>query len=243
MNERVKQLLLLGREHYAKREYEKAEQMLRMVLEEEDRFADVHDMLGVIAHSRGNFLVAERHFERALEINPAYTEAALNLAVTYNDRGKYEKAREVYALIKTGPSGTAAGLDPFARGKIANMHADLAQAYQDAGLVRDAVREYEKTTQLCPQFADLQTRLGMLLREGNDLPGARSRYEAALQARPNYVPARVQIGVTLLALGDTQGAEDAWRKVIELEPENSQAKMYLRMLERTRASMPPSNKT
>ena len=65
MNERVKQLLVLGREHYGKREFEKAEQMLRMVLEEEDRYADVHDMLGVIAHSRGNFLVAERHFERA----------------------------------------------------------------------------------------------------------------------------------------------------------------------------------
>ena len=28
MNERVKQLLVLGREHYAKREFEKAEQML-----------------------------------------------------------------------------------------------------------------------------------------------------------------------------------------------------------------------
>ena len=82
MNERVKQLLVLGREHYGKREFEKAEQLLRMVLEEEDRYADVHDMLGVIAHSRGNFLVAERHFERALEINPSYTEAALRLQVT-----------------------------------------------------------------------------------------------------------------------------------------------------------------
>lgn len=52
MNERLKQLLVLGREHYAKRELEKAEQMLRMLLEEEDRYADVHDMLGVIAHQR-----------------------------------------------------------------------------------------------------------------------------------------------------------------------------------------------
>src|SRR3954465_9291552 len=117
MNERVKQLLVLGREHYGKREFEKAEQMLRMVLEEEDRYADVHDMLGVIAHSRGNFVMAEKHFERALEINPTYTEAALNLAVTYNDRGKYEKARVVYGKIKVGPSGTTGGLDPFARGK------------------------------------------------------------------------------------------------------------------------------
>lgn len=239
MNERVKQLLVLGREHYAKREFEKAEQMLRMVLEEEDRYADVHDMLGVIAHSRGNFLVAERHFERALELNPAYTEAALNLAVTYNDRGKYEKAREVYSRIKVGPVGTAQGLDPFARGKLANMHADLAQAYADAGLPREAIHEYEKATVLCPQFADLQVKLGTLLREINDLPAARTHYEAALQAKPNYVPARLQLGVTLLALGEATAAEEHWREVIKVEPENSQAKMYLRMLERTRASLPP----
>jgi tetratricopeptide (TPR) repeat protein len=239
MNERVKQLLVLGREHYTKREFEKAEQMLRMVLEEEDRYADVHDMLGVIAHSRGNFLVAERHFERALELNPAYTEAALNLAVTYNDRGKYEKAREVYSRIKVGPVGTAQGLDPFARGKLANMHADLAQAYADAGLPREAIREYDKATSLCPHFADLQVKLGTLLREVNDLPAARVHYEAALQAKPNYVPARLQLGVTLLALGEATAAEEHWREVIKLEPENSQAKMYLRMLERTRASQPP----
>ncbi len=240
MNERVKQLLVLGREHYAKREFEKAEQMLRMVLEEEDRYADVHDMLGVIAHSRGNFLVAERHFERALEINPAYTEAALNLAVTYNDRGKYEKAREVYGRIKVGPSGTSQGLDPFARGKIANMHADVGQAYHDAGLVREAITEYEKATALCPHFADLQTKLGALLREIHDLPGARTHYEAALQTKPNYVPARLQLGVILLALGDANGAEEHWKHVISLEPENSQAKMYLRMLERTRSVAPPA---
>ncbi len=239
MNERVKQLLVLGREHYAKREFEKAEQMLRMVLEEEDRYADVHDMLGDIAHSRGNFIDAERHFERALEINPAYTEAALNLAVTYNDRGKYEKAREVYGRIKVGAPGSTNGLDPFARGKLANMHADLAQAYHDAGLLREAIEQYEKATALCPHFADLQVKLGTLLREVNDLPGARTRYEAALQHKPNYVPARLQLGVTLLALGESSGAAEQWNEVIKVDPENSQAKMYLRMLERTRGSAPP----
>src|SRR5581483_814716 len=84
MDERIKQALLVGREHYAKREFEKAEQLLRQVLVADDRFADVHDMLSVIAHARGNFLQAEHHFERALQLNPSYTEAALNLAVTYN---------------------------------------------------------------------------------------------------------------------------------------------------------------
>src|SRR4029079_5245650 len=86
MDERLKHLLLLGREHYAKREHDKAEQLLSELLAADDPFADVHDMLGVIAHSRGNFVTAERHFERALELNPAYTAAALTLALTYTDR-------------------------------------------------------------------------------------------------------------------------------------------------------------
>jgi tetratricopeptide (TPR) repeat protein len=235
MDEHTKQLLLLGREHYQKREFEKAESALRTVVEQNDRLADVHDMLGVICHSRGNFAQAEYHFERALAINPAYTEAALNLAVTYNDRGKYEAARQVYVRIKGTPAG---GLDPFARGKIANMHAEVGQAYADAGLPRDAIAEYEKAVRLCPQFADLRTRLGTLLREVNDLPRAREQYEAAIGSRPNYVPARMQLGVTLLSLGESEGAAEQWRKILEIEPENARAKMYLRMLTTTRSSVP-----
>ncbi len=235
MDERVKQMLLLGREHYGKREFDKAEQLLRQVLDHDDRFADVHDMLGVIAHARGAFLQAEQHFERALEINPAYTEAALNLAVTYNDRGKYEAARAVYSRIKGKPSGNVQGLDPFARGKLANMHADLAQAYADSGLPREAIAELEKAVGLCPNFADLQTRLGTLLREANEPARARVHYEAAIASRPSFVPARVQLGVTLLALSEGTQAEEQWNKVLEIEPDNTQAKMYLRMSAANRA--------
>ncbi|WP_394837802.1 tetratricopeptide repeat protein [Pendulispora rubella] len=236
MDERLKQVLLLGREHYAKRDFEKAEELLREVLSaSEDRFADVHDMLGVICHSRGNYVQAERHFERALSINPAYTEAALNLAVTYNDRGKYDAAREVYTRIKGSPMGTVQTLDPFARGKLANMHADLAQAYADLGLTREAIGELEKGVTLCPTFADLRTRLGNMLHHENDLEAARVQYEAAVGARPEYVPARVKLGVTLLALGLPNDAEDAWQRALAIEPDNAQAKMYLRMLQQTRS--------
>jgi tetratricopeptide (TPR) repeat protein len=243
MDDRTKQLLLVGRDHYAKREFDKAEEALREVLlEGEDRFADVHDMLGVIAHSHGNYSVAEKHFERALEINPAYTEAALNLAVTYNDRGKYEAARQIFKNIKGKPTGNVQVLDPFARGKLANMHAELAQAYADTGLVHEAIGELEKAVGLCPHFADLQTKLGGLLRDVNNAPRARLHYEAAITARPNYVPARIQLGATLLSLGDAKGAEESWKKVLDIEPDNMRAKMYLRMLGSSpKSSLPPKN--
>ena len=73
-------------------------------------------------------------------------------------------------------------------------------------------------------------------------PRAREHYEAALSSRAERTcPARVQLGVTLLSLGEIDGAEYQWKKVLEIEPDNTQAKMYLRMLEneRRKSSMPP----
>ena len=52
-----------------------------------------------------NFRKAQNAFEHALAINPGYTEAALNLAVLYNDLGKYTEAKVAYAR--------ALGIHPF----------------------------------------------------------------------------------------------------------------------------------
>lgn len=238
MDEHTKQMLLLGREHYQRREFDKAEEVLREVVRREDRLADVHDLLGIIFHMRGHLTAAEHHFERALAINPGYTEAALNLAVTYNDRGKYDAARQLYARIKAPQTTPAQGLDPFARGKIANMHAEVGEAYADAGLVREATAEYEKAVVLCPHFADLRTRLGSLLRNQNDLSRAREQYEAAIEARPGYVQAHIQLGVTLLSMGEPEAAANQWRRALEIEPDSARAKMYLRILASGRGDDP-----
>ena len=65
MDDHLKQQLLLGREHYQKREFDKADYILREVIEHSDGFADVFDMLGIIAHSRGDLHAAARYSERA----------------------------------------------------------------------------------------------------------------------------------------------------------------------------------
>ncbi|HMJ15402.1 MAG TPA: tetratricopeptide repeat protein, partial [Polyangiaceae bacterium] len=114
MDDHLKQLLLLGREHYQKREFDKAEYLLRQVVAKTDRFADVYDMLGVIAHGRGDFALAERHFEKAVTLNPNYTEAQLNLMVTYNDLGKYDAARKIYTTIRSRGAAGSVPADPFA---------------------------------------------------------------------------------------------------------------------------------
>jgi tetratricopeptide (TPR) repeat protein len=233
MDDRLKQLLVLGREHYERREYDRAEHALRQVLDRTDHFADVHNMLAVILHDRGDFAGAELHFERAVALNPNYTEALLNLAVTYNDLGKYEAAREVYGSIRRA-DGQEGILDPFVRGKIANMHADLAQAYNDAGCEQEAIAELKRAVDLCPRFSDLQVRLGTLYRHTGNLTLAREHYEAARDANPTYAPARVLLGVTLLSLGLPEKAAAAWHEALDLDPENKSARMYLRMVDAQR---------
>lgn len=229
MDEQVKQWLLLGREHFQKRELDKAQAYLDQVLAADDRFADVHDMLGLIAHSRGNYQAAEEHFTRALAINPAYTEAALNLAVTLNDRGKYKEARQVYERIQGKPTGAVGTLDPFARGKLANMHADLGAAYCGLAMFEESVREYSKALDLCPEFADLRVRLGNVYRDMGVFHAAVAEFEHAKRLRPDFIPARIHLGVTLFSLGRKDAALAEWQHVLTIDPNNKSAKLYVKM--------------
>jgi tetratricopeptide (TPR) repeat protein len=237
MDEHLKQLLLLGREHYQKREFDKAEYLLKQVVAATDRFADVFDMLGVIAHSRGDFAQAEQHFERAVALNPNYTEAQLNLMVTYNDLGKYDAAREIYGRIRNRGAEGGSG-DPFAKGKIANMHADLSQAYQDAGMVGEAIGELEKAVHLCPHFADLRTRLASLYRDTSQMQRAREQLELAKASNPNYAQARVLLGVVLLSAGEVPAARAEFEAVLTADPENKSAQMYLKIANATPSRAP-----
>ncbi len=241
MDERIKQTLRIAREHYDRREFDKAEPLLRSVLDDVERFADVFNMLGVMAHQRQDFHEAEVCFEKALEINPAYTEAALSLAVTYNDLGKFDLARQIHERA-TGGKPQEGGLDPFVRGKIANMHAEVGQAYLDCGLLRDAIPEFEKAVRLCPQFADLRTKLGGLYKEEGDSLRARAQYEAATTANPKYAPARVALAVLMIAAGEKELAQEELQEVLALDPDHKTAQMYMRMLKGIRppgTSKPP----
>jgi len=242
MDDHLKQLLLLGREHYQKREFDKAEYVLRQVVAETDRFPDVFEMLGVVAHARGDFALAERNFEKAVTLNPNYTEAQLNLMVTYNDLGKYDKAREIYSQIRHRGQGGSVRTDPFAKGKIANMHAEVGQAYLDAGMPHDAIIELERAVSLCPHFVDLRTRLATLYRDSGSPERAKEQLHAALSTNGRYVPARVMLGVLLLSSGQYESAIAEFEQALQADADNRSAQMYLRLAraQRERSEAPPA---
>jgi tetratricopeptide (TPR) repeat protein len=227
MDDRLRQLMHLAREHYEAREYDKAEPLLEQIVREHRGFADMFNMLGVIHHAKGRFPQAEAAFKEALKLNPRYTETALNLAVTLNDLGRYVEAREVYSRAIETSRAEPRYLDPFAKGKIANMHAATGDAYVGLGMLDDATREYRRALELCPTFVDIRNKLGSTLRDKGDKEGALTEYEAVKAQAPKYIPSRVNLGVTLFSLGRKDEARREWESVIADDPTNKSAKMYL----------------
>jgi tetratricopeptide (TPR) repeat protein len=237
MDEGLRRLITLGREHYRAHDYDAAEKLLGEFLEKHTGFADIYNMLGVIWHDRGKLKEAKDAFEQALRLNPAYTEAALNLSVTYNDLGLYGQAREVYTKVIQRARSAPRSLDPFIKGKLANMHADLGAAYAESGMFPEAVREYGKALELCPAFVDLRTRLAAVYRDMGDAAAAVHELDIVKTMQPRYVPARLALGTALHTLGRRDDAIKEWEAAQVLEPDNKPARLYLSMardLERPR---------
>ena len=198
----VRDLVTRGREHYTAREYDKAETLphARSCARTSPTPTSTTCWASSTT-SRGASPTPRRMFRRALEINPAYTEAALNLAVTYNDLGKYREAKEVYQRALAASKSAPRSLDPFAKGKIANMHADTGAAYHAVGMYADAVREYQRALTLCPTFVDIRTRLGTTLREMGDTAEAVGEFERVRAENPRFLPARLHLGLCYYAHG------------------------------------------
>ena len=168
--------------------------------------------------------------EQALSINPNYTEAALNLAVTYNDLGRYEEARVVYSRAVAISKSAPKRLDPYAKGKLANMHADLGSAYHGLGMYDEAIEEYSKALRMAPDFVDIRTKLGNTYRDKGDLDRAERELRRAMTQKPNYIPARIHLGFTLYRQGRVPEAVTELQEALKLDPDNKRCKLYLEML-------------
>ncbi len=235
LDENLKQALTLGRAFYLRREYARAEEQLTQVVEQNQSFADVYNMLGVIYHDGGQYAKAQRALEAALRLNPAYTDAALNLAIIYNDTGKYDEAREVYRQALGGARAAPGELDRSVQGKLANMYSDVADVWLAAGRYVEAIREYQRALQLCPTFVDIRAKLAGAHRDAGDREGAIAEFEEIVRRNPGFLPARISLGLSLLAAGRAEEAIAQWNAVLELSPGNRSAERYLKLAAATPA--------
>jgi lipoprotein NlpI len=225
----TQELVALGKQCFENKDYPRAERYLRQVLNKNRRYADVHNMLGVVYHIEGKFESAMDCFKEALKLNPHYTEAILNLAVLYNDLGRYQDAKKLYGQLHKKTDGARHDIEPVLKGKLSNMHAEVGDVYRSLGLYKFAAEEYKKALTLNPTFIDIRTKLGIALREEGQLEPSLRELKQVAKEDPHYVMARIQLGVTFYSLKKLGDAKKEWQAVLKQDPENESAKMYLRL--------------
>lgn len=220
-----------GLEAFSKADYDEAQRRFERLIESGHNFADVLNKLGFIYSMKGNFENAVTYLKKALEINPRYTEAAINLAFVLSELGRYDESLELREKIKDNVfDAKDKNVDPYVLGKIANMHADIAERYVELKWYEEAIEEYKKALKLRPSFVDIRTKLAVLEREQGRVEDAIEHLTQCLLENPNYLPAYVQLGLSYYSMGEYELARKQWENVLKKDPNNTVAKTYINML-------------
>jgi tetratricopeptide (TPR) repeat protein len=221
-----------GKKFFEEDNYAEALVHLEVVLREKDSFADVYNMLGIIYYNANRNEEAVKSLRRALELNPRYTEASLNLSVVYNEMGEDEKAQEAYALAKLSGrhDEESTYLDPYVKGRLANMHADIGNIYKDLGRYDEAMTEYKMALGLRPDFVDIKMNLAVVYRDLKDYARAINILKEAIDLKENFLEGRVQLGLTYYTMDEMDKAKSEWQGVIRKDPAHKLANMYMNLL-------------
>lgn len=220
-----------GLEAFSRKDYDEAQKCFEELLMEGYNFPDVLNKLAFCKSIKGDLETASELLKKALELNPRYSEAAINLIYVLNELGRYDEARKVQEKIKNATlKHEEKVVDPFVIGKIANLHAEIGERYAEIGLYQEAIAEYKKAIKLRPTFVDLRTRLAVLLREQGEIEESIEHLTQCLLEKKDYVPALIQLGLTYYVMGEYELAKKQWNRVLSKDPNNSVAKLYINML-------------
>ena len=206
--------------------------LLREVTATGRAFADAHHLLGLAYSMIGQPSEALSEYDRALALNPRYVDALLNRAVTLNELGRYDDAVAAFAAAQGLGAVDHTGFAAPVASRLANLHAQLAEAYVEGGGLREAIDQYAKAAQLRPEFLDLRYRLARLRLELGDVALARRELEALLEERPSFFDARAAFGMACYLEGDTAVARAAWQQCRGERPDEPRVTAYLALLDR-----------
>lgn len=225
----------IGRVSYERGDVERALSQFGRLLETRRSFADVHYMMGTLLERKDDLELAAQSLREALRLNPSYTEAMLALASIYERLGNFDRSREVAERARATAQPATGVMDATTRGKLANLHAQIGDAYREAGDLTESVEAYRKALDRCPTFHDIRHRLGIALREAGLPDRALTEFRRVLRAKPDFLDSTVQLGLTLYTLGRAGEAVEQWNSVLQRDSGRADARMYLRLV-RTRSA-------
>jgi tetratricopeptide (TPR) repeat protein len=129
--------------------------------------AVIWNKVGIAYHQLMQFDVARKRYERAIKLNPKYSEAVNNLGTIYYAKKSYRRAISQYQkALKLAPDS-------------ASIYSNLGTALFARKQYDEAFVAYRKALELDPEVFEHRSSYGVLLRETNVEERAKFHYYLA----------------------------------------------------------------
>ncbi|MCM2280007.1 MAG: tetratricopeptide repeat protein [Oligoflexia bacterium] len=220
---------LLGR-----KDFEKAEALIREKLHKDPKSADGYYFLGVLNYFQGRLGPTVENLKHSLSIDPHHTDAAICLSVLYNDIGKYDEAKRVFELANQSVAHKRTGDDLGIDRKFAVKHLELADLYFRYRRYDEAIEQYTKAAVLDPTALEIRIRRAKAYAKKGFITRALQDLQQLKHESPQFIPSRVQLGLLHYSQGNILDAELEWESILETEPNNREAAAYLEMAKEAR---------
>ena len=211
---------------FGARDLATAEGPLRRVLELLPKHLPSLLLLGIILDSTGRSDEAQRSWETAVGVDPAFFPAQVNLGRLYERLEQIDKAVAAYtaAAATRAPSPDVA----LAARRLSQLGATPEQAAQihewlrgantalQAGRPDDALRFFDQVLAALPAHAAANFGAALILAKRADAAGAMARLKRGVEGDPDYYPALFLLGELEAGLGQFDKAIDRFTRVGEL---------------------------
>ncbi len=165
------------------------------------------------ANERNDFKTARKDYEKAIELNPKFTKAYVNLALILSPHFKeHEKAKQYYE-------------------KAIEINPNLFIAYNGLGLIlheqlheyEKAKQNYEKAIRLNPNNSNAYYNYAnLLLQYFQEYEQAKQYYEKTIELEPNHKKAHNNLANLLKThFQEYKKAEEYYEKAIKLNPKDA----------------------
>jgi tetratricopeptide (TPR) repeat protein len=158
---------------------------------------------GVAALVAGNLEMAEARVALALEYNPRFTEAWVNLGLIDLRRGNFERARRDFVRARD--------LNP----DLPAPHHSLGLLSEQEGHLDEAEARYRSALRVDPGFAPARVNLARLLSNRGALEDSREQYLRLTQVAPEYVQGWTGLCESLLRLDRVREAEEVLERAMQ----------------------------
>lgn len=133
----------------ARKMYREAVEQYRTVAES----AALANKIGIAYHQMQDFNSARRYYERAIKLNPKYSEAVNNLGTIFYAKKNYGRAARQYRkALKLSPES-------------ASIYSNLGTAHFARKEYKEAIEAYQQALKLDPDVFEHRSSYGVLLQE------------------------------------------------------------------------------